>query len=219
MSGLDILLEQFENENPACKQLVQDGKKWQVIQSIAVYFGKWTWFNGSTLALMIEESMKFTRQNPLQSYKVPHQLKFLGNILDNACKSTEKLVVPILAVAKKYGATIAKDGLSDQCYRPILSSSERNSVGLCCKDATKGMVWDVCEALAPWASNVENVCSLSSYFSFLVQAKLIHSQTYPDKDQQQAEHWNYWETCLCLLEQQDGSNFPRCQQAQDVCLG
>ena len=61
----------------------------------------------SSFALMMEESMKFARQNPLQSYKVPHRLKFSGELLDNAYESTEKLVAPILAVAKKYGATIA----------------------------------------------------------------------------------------------------------------
>ena len=51
--------------------------------------------------------MKLARQNPPQSYKVPHRLKFSGEHLDNAYKSTEKLVAPILAVKPKYGATIA----------------------------------------------------------------------------------------------------------------
>ena len=55
----------------------------------------------SSLALMIEESMNFTRLNLLQSYKVPHRLKFSGEYLDNAYESTEKLVALILAVAKK----------------------------------------------------------------------------------------------------------------------
>ena len=38
----------------------------------------------SSLAIMIEESMKFARQNPLQKYKVPHRLKFSGELLKNA---------------------------------------------------------------------------------------------------------------------------------------
>ena len=64
----------------------------------------------SSFALMTEESMKFARQNPLQSYKVPHRHKFSGELLDKAYESTKKLVAPILAVPKKYGATIASDG-------------------------------------------------------------------------------------------------------------
>ena len=63
--------------------------------------------------------MKFARYNPLQSYKLPHQLKFSGELLDKAYESTEKLVAPILAVAKQYGATIASDGWSDPRRRPI----------------------------------------------------------------------------------------------------
>jgi hypothetical protein len=70
---------------------------------------------------MIEESMKFARQHPLQSYKVPDRHKFSGEVLDKAYESTEKLVAPILAVGKKYGATIASDGWSDQHRRPILN--------------------------------------------------------------------------------------------------
>ena len=35
----------------------------------------------SSFALMTEESMKFARQNPLQSYKVPHRHKFSGELL------------------------------------------------------------------------------------------------------------------------------------------
>ena len=59
--------------------------------------------------------MKFARQNPLQSYKVPPRLKFLGELLDNAYESTEKLVAPILAVKPKYGATIACRRAQDVC--------------------------------------------------------------------------------------------------------
>ena len=36
--------------------------------------------------------MKLARQNPLQIYKVPHLLKFSGELLENANESTEKLV-------------------------------------------------------------------------------------------------------------------------------
>ena len=49
---------------------------------------------------MIEESLKFASQNPLQTYKVPNRHKFSGELLDKANESTEKLVAPILAVAK-----------------------------------------------------------------------------------------------------------------------
>ena len=75
----------------------------------------------SSFALMIEESMKFARQNPLQSYKVPHRHKFSGELLDKAYESTEKFGAPILAVAKRFGATIASDGWSDARRRPILN--------------------------------------------------------------------------------------------------
>ena len=78
----------------------------------------------ASFALMIEESMKFARQYPVQSYKVPNRHKFSGELLDKAYESTEKLVAPILAVGKKYGATIASDGWSDQHRRPILNWSE-----------------------------------------------------------------------------------------------
>ena len=39
--------------------------------------------------------------------QVPHLLKFLGELLHNAYRSMEKLAALILALAKKYGATIA----------------------------------------------------------------------------------------------------------------
>ena len=57
----------------------------------------------------------------LSSYEVPHQPIFLGELLDTAYESTEKLFALILAEAKKYGATKASDGLSDQHCRPILN--------------------------------------------------------------------------------------------------
>ena len=59
--------------------------------------------------------MKFARENPLQSHKVPHRLKFSGELLDNVYESTEKLAAPILAVATKYGATIACRRAQDVC--------------------------------------------------------------------------------------------------------
>ena len=40
---------------------------------------------------------------------------FSGELLDNAYESTEKLVAPILAVTKKYGATIACRRAQDVC--------------------------------------------------------------------------------------------------------
>ncbi len=61
----------------------------------------------SSFALMIGERIKFAEQNPLQSYKVPHRLKLPGGVEATMHESTEKLVAPVLAVAKKYGATIA----------------------------------------------------------------------------------------------------------------
>ena len=64
---------------------------------------------------MMEDSMKFARQNPLQSCKVPHQLNFWGELLDNAYESIEKLAALILAVAKKYGATKACQRAQDVC--------------------------------------------------------------------------------------------------------
>ena len=59
--------------------------------------------------------MKFARQNPLQSYKVPRRLKFFGELLDNAYESAEKLVAQILAVKPKYAATIACRRAQDVC--------------------------------------------------------------------------------------------------------
>ena len=67
--------------------------------------------NCATSGHCLEESMKFTRQNPLQSYKVPHQLKFLAELLDNSYEFTEKLV----ALTKKYGATISHLRAQDVC--------------------------------------------------------------------------------------------------------
>ena len=69
----------------------------------------------SSFTLMIEESMMFARQNPLQSYKVPHRPKFSGELLDNGYESTEKLVAPIFVVKPKYGATIACQRAQDVC--------------------------------------------------------------------------------------------------------
>ena len=89
---------------------------------IASYFYEnGTAFNtvaSSSFALMIEESIKFSRENLLQSYKVPHQLKFSGELLDSAYECTEKLVAPLLAVAKRYGATIARLRAQDVCLAP-----------------------------------------------------------------------------------------------------
>ena len=43
-----------------------------------------------SFSLIIEERMRLARQNLLLSCKVPHQLKFFGEPLDNAYESTEK---------------------------------------------------------------------------------------------------------------------------------
>ncbi len=67
----------------------------------------------SSFALLKDECIKFAKQNPLRSYNVPHCVKFSGELLDQAYASTEKLVAPVLAVAKNmeqqshwmYGAT------------------------------------------------------------------------------------------------------------------
>jgi len=77
--------------------------------------------NSSSFGRMIAESMKFAKQNPFQSYKPPSRKRLCGELLDQAYKSTEQLVAPLLAVAKKYGATIASDGWSDVRRRPILN--------------------------------------------------------------------------------------------------
>ena len=50
--------------------------------------------------------MQFARQDTLPSYKVPDWHNFSWELL-------EKLVAPLLAVAKKFGASIASDGWSD----------------------------------------------------------------------------------------------------------
>ncbi len=53
----------------------------------------------SSFALMIDESINFAKQNPLQSYKIPHRLKLSWELRDKAYKSTQNLVSPVLAVA------------------------------------------------------------------------------------------------------------------------
>ena len=55
---------------------------------------------------MIEESMKYAKQIPLQNYKAPSRKRLSGDLLasDQAYKSIKKLVAPILAVAKQNGA-------------------------------------------------------------------------------------------------------------------
>ena len=57
--------------------------------------------------------MRFAKQNAFQSYKAPSSKRLSGELLDQAYKSTEQLVAPILAIAKKFGATIPSDGWSD----------------------------------------------------------------------------------------------------------
>ena len=54
---------------------------------------------------MTEKSMRFAKQNLFQSYKSPSRKLLFGELLDQAYKSTEQLVAPILASAKKFGTT------------------------------------------------------------------------------------------------------------------
>ena len=61
--------------------------------------------DSSSLERMIEESMRFAKQNPLQSYQTPSRKRSSGELLDQADKSTEQLVAPILAIAGIFGAT------------------------------------------------------------------------------------------------------------------
>ncbi len=58
------------------------------------------------------ESINFAKQNPLQSYKIPHRLKLSGELLDKAYKSTENLVFPVFPVL-----AVAKTLWSDYCIR------------------------------------------------------------------------------------------------------
>ena len=99
--------------------------------------------NSSSFGRMIEESMKFAKQNPIQSYKAPSRKKLSGELLDQAYKSTEQLVAPLVAIAKKYGATIASDGWNDACRRPILNfmaSTRGAAVFLKSVDCTDHMI-------------------------------------------------------------------------------
>ena len=57
--------------------------------------------DSSSFARTIEESMRFIKQNPFQSHKVPSRKRLSGELLDQAYRSTEQLAAPILAVAKK----------------------------------------------------------------------------------------------------------------------
>ena len=45
------------------------------------------------------------QKNLFQSYKSPSRKLLFGELLDQAYKSTEQLVAPILASAKKFGTT------------------------------------------------------------------------------------------------------------------
>jgi hypothetical protein len=77
--------------------------------------------DSSSFQNMIDECMKFSKQNPFQSYKTPSRKKLSGELLDKAYESTEQLIAPHLAAAKKFGVTIASDGWSDPRRRPILN--------------------------------------------------------------------------------------------------
>ena len=53
---------------------------------------------------MTENSMKYAKKSFtfLQSYKAPSLTRLSGNLLNQAYKSIEQLVAPLLTVAKKY---------------------------------------------------------------------------------------------------------------------
>ena len=74
----------------------------------------------ASLELVIEERMKFARQNPLQNYKVPHRLKFSGKLLDNSYDSAcaKALKDPFFMCDKVHGtgsAASAKAQLDWSC--------------------------------------------------------------------------------------------------------
>ena len=48
--------------------------------------------------------MRFAKQNAFQSYKAPSSKRLSGELPDQADKSAEQLVGPILAIAKIFGA-------------------------------------------------------------------------------------------------------------------
>ena len=105
------------------KRTQKSGSK-ESVAKIAYVYENGIAFNtaaSSSFALIIDESVKFARKKPHQSIKEPHRLKFSWKVLDKAYGFSEKLVAPILAVAKQYGVTIASDGWSDPRRRPILN--------------------------------------------------------------------------------------------------
>ena len=61
--------------------------------------------DSSSFARTIEESMRFIKQNPFQSHKVPSRKRLSGELLDQAYRSTEHLAALIPAIAKSFGAT------------------------------------------------------------------------------------------------------------------
>ena len=89
---------------------------------------------------MTENSMKYAKKSFtfLQSYKAPSLTRLSGNLLNQAYKSIEQLVAPLLTVAKKYWATIffrlmKLSWLWVVHTRKRQESSEQNRVGQCCK--------------------------------------------------------------------------------------
>ena len=183
----------------------------------------------SSFALMIEESIKFTRQYSLQ---VPDWHKFSGDFLDKVYESTGKLVAPILAVAKQYGAWNRK---CPKCHWHQLRPIDWNCV---CKAKAvilqNKSLWANAAKMPPeawyamylksWQAGelaMVGMCVLSSHICFFLSlwVILVCPLTHQDENQQQAKLWNYWEIWFCLLEQQNGVNCPRCQRAQVVCLG
>ena len=61
--------------------------------------------DSSSFARMTEESMRFAKQNPFQSYKAPSCKRLSGGLFVQTYRSTEQRTDPFLAIDKKSGAT------------------------------------------------------------------------------------------------------------------
>ena len=117
---------------------------------------------------------------------MPHRLKFYWELLDYAYESTEKLVAPILAVAKKYGATIASDGWSC-AYKAKAGILQNETVRANAAKMPPESWYEM--YVKPWHPELATVgmCVLSHVISASVRAKLVRSRTHSDEDPQQAE--------------------------------
>ena len=83
---------------------------------------------------MIEERIKFSKQNLVQPYKAQNRqkLEYLsGELLDRAYASTEKIVAPTITAAAKYGATIDGATLASSGPAPNFEFYGGESRGSC----------------------------------------------------------------------------------------